>query len=118
MVIQTMCLHDVFISDARQLPKVSLSPQRKSFHGGCSWNDSKAPDTPSSAKDNSSFEFESTFTPLVKANQGSTQQGPPPVSRHKVIDHVPLRDQELGRGSKKNWREKTKEPEWAKDSVS
>ncbi len=99
-------------SGARQLPNVSLSPQRKSFHGGCSWNDSKAPDTPSSAKDNSShFEFESAFTPLVNANQGSTQQGPPPVSRHKVIDHVPLRDQELGRGNKKNWRERTtKEP--------
>ncbi len=57
-------------------------------------------------------------TPLVRGGQGSTQQGPPSVSRHKVIDHVPLRDQEFGRGNKKNWRERAKEPEWTKDSVS
>ncbi len=105
--------------DARQLPKVSLSPQRKSFHGGCSWNDGKVPDTPSSAKDNTGhFELENTYPLTSKANQGSSQQGPLLQPKHKVIDHVPLRDQELGRGSKKNWREKSKDSEWAKKNVN
>lgn len=105
--------------DVRQLPKVSLSPQRKSFHGGCSWNESKAPSSaPAFSKDLSKFDFESPYPPTSKYNQGSFQQSDTPSTKHKVIDHIPLRDQKLDRGDKKNWRDRGKEPEWARDNVS
>ena len=114
-------------SDVRQLPKVSLSPQRRSFHSGCSWKElsngsgEAPPETPpSSAKEPSDssnyFDFESPHPSLPRSNQSSFQLDPPPPSSHRhtprVIDHVPIRDQELGRGDKRNWREKSRDNEW------
>lgn len=122
--IYLLTLHHLS-SDVRQLPKVSLSPQRRSFHSGCSWKEMSnsssgeaPPETPpSSAKEPSDssnyFDLESPHPP---PSRSTFQLEPPPPSSHRhtprVIDHVPIRDQELGRGDKRNWREKSRDNEW------
>jgi len=87
------------------MPKISLSPQRKSFQSGCGWKDNKHQDSPKSTAQDGNFDFECPYPP-------SRASHPKP----KVIDHIPLRDQEMGR-DKKNWRDQNKEPEWAKENV-
>lgn len=64
----------------------------------------------------------------TKSNHSSSQHDPPlaqiplqapPLSHRytpRVIDHVPIRDQELGRGEKKNWREKSRDDDWKSQS--
>lgn len=98
-------------SAAANLPKVSLSPQRRSFGSGCSWKEVSVAST-SSAADRPSFlmEDKEEFVPLESSKQQPVSSPPPPSSfpissppatrPPRIITHVPLRDQERGR----RWR--------------
>ncbi len=95
--------------DKHFVGRVSLSPQRRSFQRGCSWKDkvsnSESSDsslkTPPPNQDEPHFKFD-----------GPKAQGR--LSGPRVINHIPLRDQEqvaggggggAGRVSRKDWRE-------------
>lgn len=99
-------------SDKHFVGKVSLSPQRGSFQQGCSWKDRATSgdvtqNSEGSLKTPPPGQNDSSHSKLEgqKSQAGGRPSGP------RVINHVPLRDQEQKFGGKKGWRNTYKEVE-------
>ena len=146
-IICTYSHQHVHTGDNKLLGKVSLSPQRRSFHSGCSWttpgstntsNSEAPPSTPPSTKngyysekrDGQHFDFEGSVHQSASGQKPSSThsgnyQGPPTPSGRvhshhtahapRVIDHIPLMDQEQQR-HKKSWRERNRDSDWRRGS--
>ena len=113
----------LFSLDTRLLPKVSLSPQRRSFGSGCSWRDAAASATnkqgsgdsssaageagdsvtPHADQDDSNYyDFPVRGRPPSASSLASSQHGPTPTptptTPHtpRVINHVPYLSRQWG----------------------
>ena len=110
-----------FLADIKQMTRVSLSPQRRSFGSGCSWREqisalsrqsnAVSVDCPIPVDQEESTEqhVAATTPPLnLHAYAHGTPPSPPHGHTHhvpRVIDHVPYRSRQSHGDLPHHWRE-------------